>query len=93
MGRQSSRFAVGDRLPETLARSRPPPSEAIRVRVQVRHRHQAALARIVPGPNDMAAIAFEEPVRAVAPGQAAVFYDAADDNEVIGGGWLLEGIP
>ena len=70
-----------------------PPSEAIRVRVQVRHRHKAALARIVPGPNDMAAIAFEEPVRAVAPGQAAVFYDAADDNEVIGGGWLLEGIP
>ena len=35
--------------------------------------------------------AFEEPVQAVAPGQAAVFYDAENDEELIGGGWLAWG--
>lgn len=68
-----------------------PPSEPVRVRVQVRHRHSAVLARVTPRPGERAEIAFEEPVRAVAPGQAAVFYDAEEDAEVIGGGWLTWG--
>ncbi|MGB0619885.1 MAG: tRNA 2-thiouridine(34) synthase MnmA [Myxococcota bacterium] len=67
------------------------PDAPVQVRVQVRHRHSAALATVTPGPEGTAKIAFEEPVRAVAPGQAAVFYDAADDAEVIGGGWLTRG--
>jgi tRNA-specific 2-thiouridylase len=62
------------------------------VRVQVRHRHQAVLAQVDAVEGDRATIRFEEPVRAVAPGQAAVFYDAECDEEVIGGGWLVEGI-
>ncbi len=69
-----------------------PPTGPMRVRVQVRHRHQAALAEVEAGENGETEIRFEEPVRAVAPGQAAVFYDAEHDEEVIGGGWLLEGI-
>ena len=69
------------------------PEKPIRVRVQVRHRHAAALARVEAIPSDVpgrggARIEFEEPVRAVAPGQAAVFYDAERDEEVLGGGWL-----
>lgn len=68
-----------------------PPAEPVRVRVQVRHRHSAVLARVTPGRDATAEIAFEEPVRAVAPGQAAVFYDAVQDEEVIGGGWLTRG--
>ena len=67
------------------------PPEPVHVRVQVRHRHSPALARVTPGPGETAEIAFEEPVRAVAPGQAAVFYDAENDAEVIGGGWLTWG--
>lgn len=68
------------------------PEGPIRVRVQIRHRHQAVPARVAPGPNETARVEFEEPVRAVAPGQAAVFYDVEGDDEVIGGGWLVEGI-
>ena len=68
-----------------------PPEGETRVRVQIRHRHAAALARVRPAPDATARIEFEEPVRAVAPGQAAVFYDAQHDDEVIGGGWLARG--
>jgi tRNA-specific 2-thiouridylase len=62
------------------------------VRVQVRHRHMAVRADVDAIGEDGAAIRFDEPVRAVAPGQAAVFYDAEHDEEVIGGGWIVEGI-
>ena len=68
-----------------------PPDAPIAARVQVRHRHPAALARVVPVGRSGARIEFEEPVRAIAPGQAAVFYDAERDEEVIGGGWLAGG--
>ncbi|HMN40723.1 MAG TPA: tRNA 2-thiouridine(34) synthase MnmA [Phycisphaerales bacterium] len=33
-------------------------------------------------------IAFDEPQRAVAPGQAIVLYDAGDGEVVLGGGWI-----
>jgi tRNA-specific 2-thiouridylase len=68
------------------------PSETIEVRVQVRHRHHSVLAHVDATENDGAVLRFSEPVRAVAPGQAAVFYDALNDEEVIGGGWIVEGI-
>jgi tRNA-specific 2-thiouridylase len=68
------------------------PSNTLRARVQVRHRHQAVLARIDAIGEGEAVIDFDEQVRAVAPGQAAVFYDAEHDDEVIGGGWIVEGI-
>jgi len=68
------------------------PAGTLRVRVQVRHRHQAVLAEVEAVAGNRARIRFEQPVRAVAPGQAAVFYDAEFDEEVIGGGWLVEAI-
>ncbi len=68
------------------------PASTIRVRVQVRHRHTAALADVDAKSGDQAIVRFDEPVRAVAPGQAAVFYDADRDDEVLGGGWIAEGI-
>lgn len=69
-----------------------PPEAPIRARVQVRHRHRPVYAKLTPLPDARTAIDFEEPVRAVAPGQAAVFYDAASDEEVLGGGWLVAGL-
>lgn len=94
---RTQRVVVGDasRLDRARARvegvswtSGETPKDALRARVQVRHRHEAALARVLPGPDATAVVEFAEPVRAVAPGQAAVFYDADDDAEVLGGGWL-----
>lgn len=37
--------------------------------------------------NDYIKVIFEEPVRAIAPGQSAVFYEGED---VIGGGWIMK---
>ncbi len=62
-----------------------------RVRVQVRHRHRSVPAEVESIEGGAVLVRFEEPVRAVAPGQAAVFYDADRDEEVVGGGWIAEG--
>lgn len=67
-----------------------PPERPLEARVQIRHRHRAARARVRALGPDAAEIEFEEPVRAVAPGQAAVFYDAEHDEELLGGGWLVD---
>jgi tRNA-specific 2-thiouridylase len=62
-----------------------PPEEAVQARVRVRHRHQGVRATIEPDGKDGARVQFLEPVRAVAPGQAAVFYQG---DRVLGGGWI-----
>jgi tRNA-specific 2-thiouridylase len=64
------------------------PEEPQRARVQIRHRHGGALASIHPLAGGRARIDFEVPVEAVTPGQAAVFYDADRNEEVLGGGWI-----
>jgi tRNA-specific 2-thiouridylase len=60
------------------------PVAAVRARVQIRHRHPAAPAT-VHARGESVEVQFDEPQRAITPGQAAVFYV---DDEVIGGGWL-----
>jgi tRNA-specific 2-thiouridylase len=58
----------------------------MRVRAKIRHRHEPAWATIrMDGPGTVEAV-FDEPQRAVTPGQAAVFFDG---DEVVGGGWIL----
>ena len=58
----------------------------MRVRVKIRHRHEPAWATLrMYGAGEAEAI-FDEPQRAVTPGQAAVFYD---EDEVVGGGWIV----
>jgi tRNA-uridine 2-sulfurtransferase len=59
--------------------------EPMRVRVKIRHRHEAAAAVIEKISADEILATFDEPQRAITPGQAAVFYDG---DLVVGGGWI-----
>ena len=58
----------------------------MRVRAKIRHRHEPAWATLEPAGTDEVRATFDEPQRAVTPGQAAVFYDG---DEVVGGGWIV----
>jgi tRNA-specific 2-thiouridylase len=54
--------------------------------VKIRNKHAAARALLHPtGDPARVEVVFEEPQRAVTPGQAAVFYDG---DLVLGGGWI-----
>ncbi len=57
----------------------------MRVTVKIRHRHEGASALIEKSGDDEILVAFDQPQRAVTPGQAAVFYDG---DVVVGGGWI-----
>lgn len=62
-------------------------SRRVRAQVKIRYRSAPAWADISPvdGALDRARVEFDEPQRAVTPGQAAVFYDR---EIVLGGGWI-----
>jgi tRNA-specific 2-thiouridylase len=62
-----------------------PPPPGTRARVRVRYRHEGADACLEPVSDGSVRVHFDAPVRAVAPGQAAVFYAG---DVVLGGGWL-----
>lgn len=57
----------------------------MRAQVQVRHRSPSSAAT-VERRGDRVEVVFDEPVRAAAPGQAAVLYD--EEDRVLGGGWI-----
>jgi tRNA-specific 2-thiouridylase len=58
----------------------------MRVRVKIRHRHEPAWATLRASGEDRVTAEFDEPQRAITPGQSAVFYDG---DEVVGGGWIV----
>jgi tRNA-specific 2-thiouridylase len=54
--------------------------------VKIRNKHEAAPAMLVPtGGDGRVEVRFDEPQRAVTPGQAAVMYDG---DMVLAGGWI-----
>ena len=65
------------------------PSEPVRALVKVRYRHDPAAATIHALPDARARILFDEPQRAITPGQATIFYDIETAEEVVGGGWIV----
>lgn len=67
------------------------PDSAIRAEVRIRYRHTPAAAIITPVVGDKdgrVRVNFDEPQRAITPGQATVFYRG---DEVVGGGWIVRG--
>lgn len=68
------------------------PADPVRAEVRVRYRHTPAAATITPLNGDRdgrVRVNFDEPQRAITPGQATVFYDG---DEVVGGGWITKNI-
>jgi tRNA-uridine 2-sulfurtransferase len=61
-------------------------TEPVRAEVKIRNRHQPASATIAPAGGDEVLVTFDQPQRAITPGQAAVFYQG---ESVVGGGWIL----
>lgn len=60
--------------------------EPMRVQAKIRHRHEPAAAVLEKTGEDEVVATFDEPQRAITPGQAVVFYDG---EVVVGGGWIV----
>lgn len=83
------------------------PGLPLRARARIRYRHREASAWL-RAPQDMSASAdlggvgraesdriaveFDEPQSAITPGQAVVFYDAVEEDLVLGGGTILRAL-
>ncbi|MCD6128100.1 hypothetical protein J7J35_00045, partial [Candidatus Bipolaricaulota bacterium] len=65
-----------------------PPGKRFECQVQIRYRAPAARAQVALE-GDKARVEFQEPQRAVTPGQAAVFYRG---EEVLGGGIIAQAL-
>ena len=67
----------------------PKPTTSLRATAKIRYRAKDAAVTILPeGPSESVRLVFDEPQRAITPGQAAVFYDG---DVCLGGGWIEAG--
>jgi tRNA-uridine 2-sulfurtransferase len=63
------------------------PESGLLTTTKVRYKDPGETAHIKQIDNDKIEVIFEFSVSAIAPGQAAVFYE---NNDVVGGGWILK---
>ena len=61
------------------------PTSPLACQARIRSRSPEAEALVIPLSEGRVQVSFAEPQRAIAPGQAVVFYR---DGEVLGGGWI-----
>lgn len=66
-----------------------PAADEFSVTCKIRYRHQPVKCRVRLYGNDQCEVSFDEPQKAVTPGQAVVFYQG---DEVLGGGRIVAGI-
>jgi tRNA-specific 2-thiouridylase len=64
----------------------PAPGSSLRLEAQIRYRQAAKPASLELEEGGGALLRFDEPIEAVSPGQAAVFYDG---DLLLGGGWIV----
>lgn len=62
------------------------PNGEIRCCVKIRYRQAEQPATVIPSGDGRATVVFDQPQRAITPGQAAVFYDG---DVILGGGTIL----
>ena len=62
-----------------------PPADGATVSVRIRYRNEGVAATLRMAEGNAVRVDFAQPQFAVAPGQAAVFFDG---DEVLGGGWI-----
>ena len=66
----------------------PKPGEKVRVQAKVRYAHQGAMATVYMTEDGLLVCEFDEPQRAITPGQALVMYD----GEYVVGGGIIESV-
>lgn len=66
-----------------------PPAEPLRATVKIRYKARSAAATVIPLPGDRVHVHFDAPLRDIAPGQGAVFYDG---DRCLGGGIIEQAV-
>ena len=66
------------------------PDEPMQAEAKIRYKADPSRATVVPIGPDSARVEFDEPQRAVTPGQAVVFYDG---DRILGGGYIEIEVP
>jgi tRNA-specific 2-thiouridylase len=67
-----------------------PPTAPFEATVKIRYKARPVLAVVTPLPDYHAEVRFAEPLRDIAPGQGAVFYDG---DHCLGGGTIAQQVP
>ncbi len=90
VGPEAALFSSNARVRDVNWLSIQAPTTPVRATAKIRYRAKDAAVTITPDAAERGAtLAFDEPQRAITPGQAAVFYDG---EVCLGGGWIESGL-
>jgi tRNA-specific 2-thiouridylase len=85
VGDDEDLFRIGFEGKDPLWVSIDAPDGPIRAQVRIRHNHKPRSAVITPSGDGSVQVRFDQPERAITPGQLAVFYDR---DIVLGSAWI-----